>query len=201
MVIEETEDYFLFSCLEVCIALLLFCAILWRRRRETDEKEAPRFSLLQREAAVTNFRKSKSYINHTDLHSPNKSTLMVLPCRWLVFSEIMWSMWSVAMLLGCRLDRFGVVYSPFEYGVVKLFALPRVKRPPRPPNWNRMNSIINQLHEVKDKKVSDEINEIRNNKRNKLLSTLGSDSLLTMQREAELMDELKNYCWGKHNAG
>ena len=143
MVIDETEDYFIFSCLEVCIALLLFCAILWRRRRETDVKEAPRFSPLQREAVFTNVKFSKSNINQIDLHLRKKSTFMVLPCRWLVFSEIMWSMWSMAMLLGCRLDRFGVVYSPFEYGVVKLFALPRAKRPPKPPKWNKMNFTIN----------------------------------------------------------
>ena len=96
MIIDETEYYFIFSCLEVCIALLLYHSLLWNRRRETDVKEAPRFSPLQREAVVTNFQNSKSYINHT----ANKSTLMVLPCRWLVFSEIMWSMWSVAMVLG-----------------------------------------------------------------------------------------------------
>ena len=60
MIIDETEHYFIFSCLEVCIALLLYHSLLWNRRRETDVKEAPRFSPLQREAVATNFKISKS---------------------------------------------------------------------------------------------------------------------------------------------
>ena len=47
-----------------------------------------------------------------------------------IFSELMWSMWSVAMLIRCALCSFGTVYCPFEYGIVALFALPRMKKPP-----------------------------------------------------------------------
>ena len=101
----------------------------------------------------------------------------------------------MAMMLGCRLECFGVVFSPFEYGVVKLFALPRVKQPPRPPNWMRINSIVNQLHEEKNKKVDHERRILHNNKCNLFLSTLGNNSILKLQTEADLQDELKQYCW------
>ena len=193
--IIETENYFIFSCLEVCIALVLFYSILWNRRRETDVKEAPRLLPLRRKAVQTPFKKSFHYINYIEMRSPEESALKVLPCRWLIFSEVMWNMWSVAMVLGCKLDRFGVVYSPFEYGIIKLFALPRIKRPPKPPNWSRINSIVDKLHEAKNKKNESKKSALLNNKRKKVLSTLGSDSILTMQREVEVQKELKEYCW------
>ena len=101
----------------------------------------------------------------------------------------------MAMLLGCRLDCFGVVFSPFEYGIMKLFALPHVKQPPRPPNWTRINSIVNKLHEAKDKKMDHERRISHNDKCNILLSTLGNNSILKLQTEADLQDELKQCCW------
>ena len=47
-------------------------------------------------------------------------------------SEIMWSMYSIAMLLWNDLHCFGVIYCPFQYGVVALFCVPRAKKPPDP---------------------------------------------------------------------
>ena len=52
-----------------------------------------------------------------------------------VLSESMWSMYSIAMLLWNNLRCFGVIYFPFQYGVVALFCVPRMKKPPD-PNWS-----------------------------------------------------------------
>ena len=46
------------------------------------------------------------------------------------FSELMWSMYSVAMFLNCALCCYFSVFRPFEYGIMTLFALPRQKKPP-----------------------------------------------------------------------
>ena len=52
------------------------------------------------------------------------SRLQVYPCRWLILSEIMREMYSIAMLLQNDLRCFGVIYCPFQYGVVALFSMP-----------------------------------------------------------------------------
>ena len=59
-----------------------------------------------------------------------KITLFAYPRAYMIFTELMWNMYSVAMLLRCALSSFGAIYCPFEYGVVALFALPRLKKPP-----------------------------------------------------------------------
>jgi len=48
----------------------------------------------------------------------------------MTFSELIWSMYSVAMLLLCALSLFGTVYCLFEYGIIAIFALPRLKKAP-----------------------------------------------------------------------
>ena len=44
----------------------------------------------------------------------------------------MWSMYSITMLLCNELRCFGVVYCPFQYGIISLFCVPRMKKPPDP---------------------------------------------------------------------
>ena len=62
------------------------------------------------------------------------SCLQIYPYGWLILSEIMWSMYSIVMLLWNNLRCFGVIYCPFHYGVVALFYVPRAKKPPD-PDW------------------------------------------------------------------
>ena len=54
----------------------------------------------------------------------NKITLFAYLWAYMIFTELMWSMYSVAMLLRCALSSFGAIYCPFEYGIVAIFALP-----------------------------------------------------------------------------
>ena len=60
----------------------------------------------------------------------NSITILAYPRSYMIFTELMWSMYSVAMILCCALSCFGTVFRPFEYVFIRLFALPRLKKPP-----------------------------------------------------------------------
>ena len=107
-------DSFLFwFCVEICIDLFVFFLIRSLRRRDTG---------------VTSNRLSFG-LKGTKKRL-NKITLLAYPRAYMIFTELMWSMYSVAMLLRCALSLFGEIYCPFNYGVVAIFALPRIKKPP-----------------------------------------------------------------------
>merc|ERR1712226_1337872 len=120
-------------------------------------------------------------INYAELRPKRGNDLKILPCRWLIFSEIMWNMWSMAMLIGCKMSCFGVVYCQFEYGVVKIFAMPRKKKS------DYISETQRRAICAKKKQMSD--------KRKAVVATLGNANIMTLQREAEIQDNLKQYCW------
>ena len=102
----------LWFCFEVCVDLFVASLICGLRRRETG---------------VT--LSSSSGLKGTKKRM-NKVTLFAYPRAYMIFSELMWSMYSVAMILRCALRLFGTVYLPFDYGVVVIFVIPRLKKPP-----------------------------------------------------------------------
>ena len=53
----------------------------------------------------------------------------------------MWSMHIIAMLLSNELRCVGVVYCPFQYGIISLFCMPRMKKPPD-PNWRSELTLV-----------------------------------------------------------
>ena len=57
------------------------------------------------------------------------SKLPVYPCAWFIYSEIMWSMYSVAMRLSYSLKHLGLFYC-FDYGVPRIIIKPKLKKPP-----------------------------------------------------------------------
>ena len=59
-----------------------------------------------------------------------KITLLTNPWSYMILSELMWSMYSVAMLLNCALCCYCCVFHPFEYGIMSLLALHCCKKPP-----------------------------------------------------------------------
>ena len=60
----------------------------------------------------------------------NAIILLAYPRSYMIFTALMWNMYSVAMILSCALSCFGTVFRPFEYGFIRLFAMPRLKKPP-----------------------------------------------------------------------
>mmetsp|Transcript_18679 Transcript_18679/g.28990 ORF Transcript_18679/g.28990 Transcript_18679/m.28990 type:complete len:240 (-) Transcript_18679:590-1309(-) len=78
--------------------------------------------------------------------------------------------------------------------------MPRMKKPL--DEWRKITSIVNQLY----KKKSEYISETRRkaihakkkrifDKRKSIVATLGNSNIMTLQREAKIQDELKQYCW------
>ena len=72
------------------------------------------------------------------------SCLQVYPRTWFISSEIMWSLYSIAMLLSNELRCFGVVYCPFQCGIISLFCMPRVKKPPD-PFWTGELTLVEEI--------------------------------------------------------
>lgn len=108
-------DSFLFwFCVEICVDLFVFILIRSFRRRDTG---------------VTSNRLTNNGLKGTKKRL-KKITLFAYPRAYMILTALMWNMYSVAMLLRCALSSFGAIYCPFEYGVVAIFALPRLKKPP-----------------------------------------------------------------------
>ena len=105
------NDIFRF-CVEVCVYFLAYFLIRRPRRRDTSVT-----SDIHNDLKCTKKRLSKV-------------TLFAYPRAYLIFTKLMWSMDSVAMLLSCALCCFGAIFRLFEYGFICLFALPRLKKPP-----------------------------------------------------------------------
>ena len=104
-------DIFWF-CMEVCVDLIAFCMLIRRPcRRETG-------------VTCANNDGPKGERNWL-----NSMTLLAYPRSYMSFTELMWNMYSVAMILSCALSCLGAVFRPFEYGFIRLFALPRLKKP------------------------------------------------------------------------
>ncbi len=96
----------------LCVDLLSFLFILTcSRRRDIDETQVKH--------GLKGVKKRL-----------NKITLLAYPRSYMILSELMWSMYSVAMFLNCALSCYFSVFRPFEYGILTLFALPRRKKPP-----------------------------------------------------------------------
>ena len=111
---ETTGDLFWF-CVEICIDLFVFYALIRRPRR--------------RDTGVTCANSNGNGLKGVRKRL-NSITLLAYPRSYMIFTELMWNMYSVAVLLSCALSCFGTVFCPFEYGVIRLFALPRLKKPP-----------------------------------------------------------------------
>ena len=109
---NTTGDMFWF-CMEVCVDLIAFCLLIRR----------PRW----RETGVTCANDGGPKGERKRL---NSITLLAYPRSYMIFTALMWNMYSVAMILCCALSCFGTVFRPFEYGFIRLFALPRLKKPP-----------------------------------------------------------------------
>ena len=120
-IFDEEEYYVLFSMIEACYAITIiydqFKLVRWR---VSDGKLNLVF--YDGRHVVPPVKNGKALL----------SCLQVYPCRWLILSKIMWSMYSIAMLVCNDLRCFGVIYCPFQYGVVALFCMPRIKKPPDP---------------------------------------------------------------------
>ena len=99
--------FWLWFFVEMCADLFVFSLLRGLRRRDTG---GTTMCLLDCPKGVK--KRVKRY------------TLLAYPRAYMIFSELMWSMWSVAMLIRCALCSFGTVYCPIEYGIVALFALP-----------------------------------------------------------------------------
>ena len=123
-VLDEEEYHVLFSGIEVCYAITIyyvyFKLVCWR---VSDGKLKIVFYDGQQDIPAGSIEKALL------------SCLQVYPCRWLILSEIMWSIYSIAMLLSNKLRCFDVVYCPFQYGIISLFCMPQMKKP-ADPNWN-----------------------------------------------------------------
>ena len=74
-------------------------------------------------------KKSLLTVKKKATHSVFNLKLIVYPWAWFIYWEIMWSMYSVAMLLSCSLKRFGLLYC-FDYGVPQIIIKPKLKKPP-----------------------------------------------------------------------
>ena len=109
----DTPNRLFWCCVEACVDFYALCLLIrGTRRRETGVTCA-------NENRLNGVRKRF-----------NSITLLAYPRSYMILTELMWSMYSVAMFLCCALSCFGMVFQPFEYGVIRLFALPRLKKPP-----------------------------------------------------------------------
>ena len=87
-IIDEEEDYVLFSVFEACYAIMIIhvqCKLV--RRRVSNSKL--KFVFYDNRQDVPAVSTGKALL----------SCLQVYPCKWLILSEKMWSMYSIAMLL------------------------------------------------------------------------------------------------------
>mgnify|MGYP000010813628 FL=1 len=57
------------------------------------------------------------------------TTIIAYPCAWLILSNLMWSMYSVAMMLSCSLNDFGCFHIGDVF-IPRIIVLPRPKKPP-----------------------------------------------------------------------
>ena len=105
--------FWLWFCVEICADLCIILLLRGFRRRDTG---------VTSNSNCASLKGTKKRVK--------RYTLLAYPRAYMIFSELMWSMWSVAMLIRCALCSFGTVYCPFEYGIVAIFALPRMKKPP-----------------------------------------------------------------------
>ena len=109
--------------IEACYAIIvIYDQFKLVRRRVSDGKLD--FVFYDGQQDVPPVRTGKALLNR----------LRVYPCRWLILSEIMWCMYIIAMLVCKDLCCFGVLYCPFQYGVVALFCMPQMKKLPD-PTW------------------------------------------------------------------
>ena len=109
--IGSEEDLLFWWYMELCVDLLSFLLITWFRRRDIGE----------------------THVKHGLKGVKNrlkKITLRAYPRSYMILSELMWSMYYVAMFLNCALSCYFSVFRPFEYGILTLFALHRRKKPP-----------------------------------------------------------------------
>ena len=112
-IIHEEEYYVLFSVFEACYAIMIiYVQCKLARRRVSDGKL--KFVFYDGQQDVPAVSTGKALL----------SCLQVYPCRWLILSEIMWCMYSIAMLVCNDMRCIGVLYCPFQYGVVALFCMP-----------------------------------------------------------------------------
>ena len=109
---NTTGDMFWF-CMEVCVDLIAFCLLIRRPRR--------------RETGVTCANDGGPKGERKRL---NSITLLAYPRSYIIFTELPWSMWSIAIILNCALRCYFCVFQPFKYGFICLFALPCRKKPP-----------------------------------------------------------------------
>ena len=105
--------FWLWFCVEICIDLCVIWLLRGLRRRDTG---------VTSNCTLASLKGTKKRVK--------RYMLLAYPRAYMIFSNLMWSMWSVAMLIRCALSSFGTVYCPFEYGIVAIFALPRMKKPP-----------------------------------------------------------------------
>ena len=57
------------------------------------------------------------------------TTITAYPCAWLILSNLMWSMYSVAMMLSCSLHDFGCFHIGDVF-IPRIIILPCPKKPP-----------------------------------------------------------------------
>ena len=132
-IIDEEEYYVLFSGIEACYAIIIIYV---------------QFKLVSQRVSEGKL-KIVFYDGQHDVPTVSTgnallSCLQVYPCRWLILSEIMWIIYSIAMLLLNDLRCFGIIYCPFQYGVVALFCVPRIKKPPD-PNWSGKLTLVERI--------------------------------------------------------
>ena len=92
---HETTDSFVFwswFCVEICVDLFVILLLRGLRRRDTGVTSKCVFASLKGTK-----KRVKRY------------TLLAYPRAYMIFSELMWSMWSVAMLIRCALCSFGII--------------------------------------------------------------------------------------------
>ena len=133
---NEEEYYVMFSMIEACYALfIIYYQFMLVRRRVSDGKLNLVFYDGRQD--VPPVKTGKALLN----------CLQVYPCRWLILSDIMWTMYSILMLVCNNLLCFGVFYCPFQYGVVVLFCMPRMKKPPD-PTWTGELTLVEGIIEL-----------------------------------------------------
>ena len=173
---NEEEYYVLFSLIEACYALvIMYYQFKLVSRRVSDGKLNLVFYDGRHD--VPPVKTGKALLNR----------LQAYPCRWLILSNIMWSMWSTAMLVCNNLRCFGVIYCPFRYGVVALFCVPRIKKPPD-PNWSGELTLVEGNLEISNMPCSKHFSyrKMRKLQRNEIEAC---EALFTKKSQANTADE------------
>ena len=109
--INSEEDLLFWWYMELCVDFLSLLLITWFCRRDIG-KASVKHGLKGAEKRL------------------KKITLLAYPLSYMILLELMWSMYSVAMILSCALCCYFSIFCPFEYGIMTLFALHRRKKPP-----------------------------------------------------------------------